>query len=79
VAQIAINRELGAQERRAKLRDQFLRRIGVFAEAVAQITVKASRHTAAQGLYALYCREYDGNEGFWCRSRRRHLGSGRLD
>ena len=41
VAQIAVNRELGTEEGRAQLGDQFLCRIRAFAKAVAQITVKA--------------------------------------
>jgi hypothetical protein len=40
VAQIAVNRELGAKEGCAQLGNQFLRRIGTLAETVAQIAVK---------------------------------------
>jgi hypothetical protein len=40
VAQIAVNRELSAQEGRAQLSNQFLRCIGPRAEAVSEIAVK---------------------------------------
>src|SRR5258708_18094446 len=41
VAQVAVNRELGAQKRSAKFGDQFLCRIGAFAEAVTEVAIQA--------------------------------------
>jgi hypothetical protein len=41
VAQVTVNRELGAEERRAQLGDQFLCGIGALAKAVPQVTIQA--------------------------------------
>jgi hypothetical protein len=41
VAHVAIDRELGAQERRAQFGDKFLRRIDAVAETLAEFAVKA--------------------------------------